>query len=198
MIDIILASNNAHKVKEFSAIFGSSFKFQTLESAGFTEDIVEDGDTFIDNSLIKCRAVYEKLKMPVLADDSGLCVKALGGDPGIYSARFGGPGLSDKDRYLLLLDKLKEIPEEKRILDASFVCALSLYFSPTRMYVIQEEVAGLITFEPAGEKGFGYDPIFYIPEFGKTAAQLSEKQKNKISHRGKAAAVMQRILESSV
>src|SRR4030043_156382 len=180
--EIVLATNNKHKLKEFSDIFGKSIKFLTLKDIGFDKDIIEDGNSFIENSIKKCRTVYDFIKSPVMADDSGLCVESLDYAPGIFSARYGGKDLSDKERYLYLLKNLKE----KTNLNASFVCALGLMINPNRFYIVQEEKKGIITFEPKGENGFGYDPVFYLPEFRKTVAELPDRQKNKISHRGKA------------
>ena len=127
-----------------------------------------------------------------MADDSGLCVKTLHGEPGIFSARYGGKGLTDKQRYEYLLKNIKE----KDDLSASFICALVLYINPNNIYIVQEEVKGEITFEPRGNNGFGYDPVFFIPEFGKTAAELTNDEKNSISHRGKAAKMMKKIIDN--
>ncbi len=192
MKEIILATNNMHKRKELSEIFGGGVKLLTLKEVDFHEEIIENGKTFIENSMIKCEAVYKKTKRPVMADDSGLCVKALDGGPGIFSARYGGEGLSDRERYLHLLDNL----EKGGDLSASFVCALVFYINPNRIYVVQEEVKGEIIFTPKGANGFGYDPVFYIPEKGKTAAELTDAEKNEISHRGKAARGMKNILDN--
>ncbi len=188
---IVLATNNAHKLSEFKNIFKGLFEIVSLSEIGFKQDIKEDGLTFIENSLIKCKTIYESIKMPVLADDSGLCVETLNGEPGVMSARFGGKDLTDKDRYELLLTKLDKNIKNK----ASFVCALSLYINPNRIYVIQEEVAGEITFEPRGKNGFGYDPIFFLPYLGKTMAELSIEVKNRISHRAKACFVLKEIVK---
>lgn len=190
MKEIILATYNEHKRKELSAIFGDRIILKSLRDINFNTEIIEDGVTFIENSLIKCKAVYERTKLPVLADDSGLCVDALDGRPGIYSARYGGEGLTDVDRYEKLLEEIPEGADRS----AAFVCALVLFINPNRIYVIQEEVTGEITFEPRGENGFGYDPVFYLPQFKKTAAELTNEEKNEISHRGKAAKVMETLL----
>jgi XTP/dITP diphosphohydrolase len=191
MKEIILATYNNHKTYELNTIFGNDVKLVTLKELDFNEEIIEDGKTFTENSMIKCKRIYEKYGKPVLADDSGLCVEALNGEPGIYSARFGGKNLSDQDRYLLLLKKLKG----QKNLSASFVCALTLLINPNRFFVVQEEVKGEITLEPRGKNGFGYDPVFYLKEFDKTVAELIDSEKNSISHRGKAAKVMKNIIE---
>ena len=189
--EIILSTFNNNKAKELSTIFGNNLQLVTLKQINFTEKIIENGKSFIENSIIKCESVYKRIKKPVMADDSGLCVASLGGGPGIYSARYGGDGLNDTQRYQYLLSQLKDAS----LLDASFVCALVLYINPNRVYIVQEEVCGIITFEPRGKNGFGYDPIFFLPEFGKTTAELSNNEKNKISHRGKAARMMKNIIE---
>lgn len=180
--EIIVATGNTHKLKEFESIFGNGIKFFSLIDVCFTGEIIEDGSSFIENSIIKCNSIYKIYKKPVLADDSGLSVAQLNGEPGIYSARFGGSELNDRDRYELLLTKL----DKTKDLSASFVCALTLYINPNKIYIIQEEIAGKITFTPRGTNGFGYDPIFYLKEFDKTMAELTEQEKNLISHRGKA------------
>jgi len=185
---IVLATKNRHKLLEFRNIF-PEIEIVSLSDTNFNSEIKEDGNSFIENSLKKAKAIYEHIKLPVLADDSGICVETLNGEPGINSARFGGDNLTDKDRYTLLLSKLNKNIKNP----ASFVCALSLYINPNRIYVVQEEIRGEITFEPKGINGFGYDPIFYIPQFKKTMAELSEQQKNKISHRAKAALMLKKI-----
>ena len=192
MQEIILATSNQHKKKELTEIFNNKINFKTLNEIGFNDKIIENGKTFIENSLIKCRAVFNAIKKPVMADDSGLCVKTLHGEPGIFSARYGGKGLTDKQRYEYLLKNIKE----KDDLSASFICALVLYINPNNIYIVQEEVKGEITFEPRGNNGFGYDPVFFIPEFGKTAAELTNDEKNSISHRGKAAKMMKKIIDN--
>ncbi|MCK4798750.1 MAG: RdgB/HAM1 family non-canonical purine NTP pyrophosphatase [Spirochaetes bacterium] len=191
MKEIILSTFNQHKTKELSKIFGDDIRLITLRQLDFKEKIVEDGSSFIENSIIKCKQVYKKFKKPVMADDSGLCVDALNGEPGIFSARYGGQGLSDVQRYEYLLKQLKGASN----LDASFVCALVLYINFNRIYIVQEETHGKITFKPRGQNGFGYDPILFLPELNKTFAELSDDDKNKISHRGKAAWIMKRVID---
>lgn len=193
MKNIILCTNNEHKLKELSAIFGNKVSLTSLKDINFHDDIIENGNSFIENALIKCETVFKNIQKPVMADDSGICVNALDGKPGIYSARYGGEGLSDKERYQYLLHKL----DGKDDLNASFVCALVLYLNPNRIFIVQEETKGIITFTPKGNNGFGYDPIFYLPDLNKTAAELSDKEKNRISHRGKAAKKMSLILKNT-
>lgn len=191
MKEIILATFNKNKKRELSNLFGDNIILKTLNEINFNEEIIEDRTSFIENALKKCESVYNKIKKPVMADDSGLCVEALDGGPGIYSARYGGEGLNDKERYQYLLSMIKDMKN----LNASFVCALVLYLNKNKIYIIQEEVKGQITFEPKGNNGFGYDPIFYIPELKKTMAELTENEKDQISHRGKAAKIMKGIMD---
>ena len=191
MKEIILATYNHNKKRELSNLLGSNIKLITLDEINFNENIVEDGKSFIENALKKCESVYNITKKPVIADDSGLCVETLDGGPGIFSARYGGQELNDTERYQYLLSQIKDIKN----LNASFVCALVLYVNKNKIYIIQEEVKGQITFDPKGNNGFGYDPIFYIPELKKTMAELSEKEKDQISHRGKAAKIMKNIID---
>ncbi len=187
---LILATKNTHKTKEFQSIFNNSILIEDLTQLNYTSEIIEDGETFIDNALIKCREIYAQYNQPVLADDSGLSVKALNGQPGVLSARFGGEGLNDTDRYLLLLETMKQIKER----EASFVCALVLYMSPNRIFIIQEECKGYIAEKPSGVNGFGYDPVFFLPQFNRSMAELTESEKNEISHRGKATKSLLKLI----
>ncbi|HBD92795.1 MAG: non-canonical purine NTP pyrophosphatase, RdgB/HAM1 family [Spirochaetes bacterium GWF1_31_7] len=190
MNTLILATKNTHKTKEFQSVFNNSITIEDLTRLQYNNEIIENGETFIENALIKCREIYTKFNQPVLADDSGLSVKALNGKPGVLSARFGGEGLSDQDRYMLLLEKMKETKER----EASFVCALVLYISPNRIFIIQEECKGYIAEKPSGVYGFGYDPVFFLPQFNRSMAELSESEKNEISHRGKAAKQLLKLI----
>lgn len=190
MKEIILATYNKNKKRELSNIFGKDIKLKTLDEVNFNKKIIENGNSFIENSIIKCESVYKEISKPVIADDSGISVDALNGAPGIYSARYGGQSLSDVERYQYLLKKLKKSDN----LNASFVCALVLYINKNKIFIVQEEVNGIISFEPKGNNGFGYDPIFFIPEFNKTMAELTAKEKDEISHRGKAAKIMKEII----
>jgi len=192
MNEIIFATFNNHKVYEINKIINNC-KIVSLKDINFTDEIIENENTFIGNSLIKCRSVYQHYKKPVLADDSGICVNQLNGDPGVYSARYGSSKFNDKERYHFLLNRL----DRNKDLSASFVCALVLFVSPNRIYIAQEEIKGLITFDPKGNNGFGYDPIFFLKEYGKTMAELSDEEKNLISHRGKAAKILNIFLEET-
>ncbi|MCH5149176.1 MAG: RdgB/HAM1 family non-canonical purine NTP pyrophosphatase [Spirochaetales bacterium] len=190
MDTIILATKNRHKTRELSEIFGGSILLKDLTSIDFNKEIIEDGNSFIENAIIKCRTVYETVGLPVLADDSGLCVEAMGGKPGIHTARYGGEGLTDVQRYELMLREMKGQTNR----NAAYICALVLYISPTRFYIVQEDCRGTLLESPVGTGGFGYDPIFFTPVYGKGMAEISEEEKNAISHRGKAALAMKNLI----
>ena len=151
----------------------------------------EDADSYIGNALIKAEALYRIVHEPVLADDSGLEVDALGSAPGIHTARYGGEGLSSEERYTLLLKNMKNVTER----GASFIACLVLIVDERRKYIIQEECRGRITEEPSGMAGFGYDPVFFVDDAGMTAAELPEGVKDRYSHRGKAARLMNAVLK---
>ncbi len=190
MQKIIAATKNKNKVKEFKEIL-PDFEILTQEEAGIDIDVEETGTTFMENALLKANAIFEKTGIPALADDSGLEVFALGGEPGIYSARYGGEGLSDKDRLNLLLEKMKDVTDEAR--GAQFVCAIA-FVTKEKTYKAQGVCEGVITREAKGENGFGYDPVFYVEEMGKTAAEMTNDEKNSISHRGKALRELQEMI----
>ena len=162
---------------------------------GISFDCEETGSTFLENALLKAETLYEQVKRPVLADDSGLCVKAMEGAPGIYSARFGSEEgkapLSDSDRNSLLLTRLEGVMDR----EAFFVCCMALIVDPYRVFTVQESFPGLIGTTPFGGGGFGYDPIFVEPVSGRTVAELPEEEKNRISHRGRAGRAMNALLE---
>lgn len=190
MDTIILATRNRHKTRELSEIFGNSILLKDLTSINFNKEIIEDGNSFIENAMIKCKTVHEATGLPVLADDSGLCVEAMGGKPGIHTARYGGVGLNDVQRYELMLKEMKGQTNR----NAAYICALVLYISPTRFYIVQEDCCGTLLESPVGNGGFGYDPIFFTPVYGKGMAEISEEEKNAISHRGKAAFAMKNLI----
>ena len=179
---IIAATKNKNKLREFGEIL-KGFEIISQEEAGIDIDVEETGTTFEENSLLKAQAIYEKSGIPAIADDSGLCVDALGGEPGVYSARYGGEGLDDEDRVELLLKNMKDIPDEKRT--ARFVCAITMV-SDDGIITARGECEGRINHAPIGENGFGYDPVFYMEEYDKTTAQMTPDEKNAVSHRGKA------------
>jgi XTP/dITP diphosphohydrolase len=193
-ISLIVATKNKGKLREFMQIFERlPFDIISMTDAGINDDIDETGSSFEENALIKARAVWKASGRAVIADDSGLEVDALNGAPGIYSARYAGCNVTDRDRNEKLLEALKDVPQEKRT--ARFVCAVALVLPSGRSLTVRGTCEGNITFEPAGCNGFGYDPLFYVPEFGLTIAQMDSDTKNKISHRGKALREMVKQLE---
>lgn len=191
---IIFATGNAGKMREIREIladFGA--EILSMKEAGISTDAEENGASYEENALIKARAVAEKAgDAVVLADDSGLEIDALGGEPGIYSARYLGEDTSYRVKNANLVERLAGVPEEKRT--ARFVCAIAAVLPDGRELVTKAAVEGRIGYEEKGEGGFGYDPIFYVPEFGRTTAELSEEEKNQISHRGKALRLMKEEL----
>lgn len=187
MMKFVLASRNRHKIAELKAIMSEyikeDFKILSLDDIGYTGEIEENGTSFEENALIKA-SVPARLGYFGIADDSGLTVDALGGAPGIYSARYAGEPCSNEANNKKLLSELADVPDEKR--GASFVCTIALVAPDMRHITATGKCCGYITREPHGEGGFGYDPLFFCPEQGKTFAELSADTKNKISHRGNA------------
>ena len=183
---IIVATGNAGKMKEFKEVLGDlDADIVSMKEAGIEEDVEENGTTFEENALIKARAIAKKANDAiVLADDSGLEIDYLNKDPGIYSARYLGHDTSYDYKNKVILEKLKDVPKEQR--SARFVCALAAVFPDGKEVVKRATIEGEIGYEIAGENGFGYDPIFFVPEYGRTTAELTMEQKNAISHRGKA------------
>jgi len=181
---VILASKNQHKLTELSAILSQlGFEIALESEYGLDIDVEETGTTFEENSFLKADAVMKASGLPVLADDSGLMVDALDGAPGVYSARYGHKA-SDKERTAYLLENMKDVPEGKR--GAKFACVITCLFPDGRKIVARGECPGVIARAPHGENGFGYDPVFYLPELGMTYAELPSEQKNAISHRARA------------
>ncbi len=186
---LIIASNNAHKLTEIKAILGDCFEeILSLREAGIDHETVEDGSTFMENAVKKAREIMELSGCCALADDSGLCVDALDGAPGIFSARFCGRHGDDPANNRLLLEKLRDC--ENR--DAHYVCAIALAKPDGCVLEAEGYLYGQIAREEAGSNGFGYDPLFYLPDYGCTSAQISPQEKNRISHRAQA---LQRLLE---
>jgi XTP/dITP diphosphohydrolase len=180
---LIIASNNAHKLEEIRAILGDSFEeILSLREAGIDHETVEDGQTFLENAEKKAREIMEISGCCALADDSGLCVDALDGAPGIYSARFSGVHGDDKANNRVLLQKMQGVEDRS----AHFTCAMVLVRPDGSAVRAEGYFYGQIAFEEAGENGFGYDPLFYLPERGCTSAQLSPAEKNAVSHRAQA------------
>ena len=193
---LILASGNAHKAAELTELFrGLDLKVVTMKQAGYDLEIIENGRTFEENALIKARAVYEASgrTADVLADDSGLEIRALGGEPGIRSARFLGEETDYPTKIGVLQEVLGQLSDEERAAD--FRCVLAAVLGG-REVLAEGRVDGRIALASAGESGFGYDPCFYLPELGCTMAQLPPKQKNALSHRGRAAAALRPVLKA--
>lgn len=195
MKSLILASSNAHKIEEIEAILKDfDYKIVSMKEAGLGDlDIIEDGDTFEANSLIKAKAVYEATGKPAIGDDSGLMVDALNGEPGVYSARYSGEPKSDQNNNDKLLLNLKNVCDTERT--ARFVTVITMMLSPTDILVARGEVEGVIGHEPKGNNGFGYDPLFVVPSLGRTFAELSAEEKNGMSHRGNALQKLKEMLE---
>ena len=189
---VVLASHNKKKMVEMKTIL-SAMGVEVLSQADVGVDLEpeETGTTFAENAAIKAQAVMEATGLPAIADDSGLMVDALNGEPGVYSARYGGPELDDAGRYRLLLENLRgQTPRT-----AKFVSVITCCFPNGDVITARGECPGTIAFAPMGEGGFGYDPVFFIPGLKKTFAQLSAQEKNAISHRGRALALFQQKLK---
>lgn len=198
MKKIIFATGNKEKMKEIRQIMeGSPVEVLSMKEAGYTCDVEENGTTFTENAIIKASAIADAVKANgeeaiVLADDSGLEIDALNKEPGVYSARYMGEDTSYRIKNANLISRLNGVPVEKRT--ARFVCAIAAVLTDGTVYTVRETIEGYIGYEERGENGFGYDPIFMVPEFNCTTAELSMEQKNKISHRGKALAKMKEEL----
>ena len=185
MKELIIATNNEGKVREFQNIFSEKgYTVKSLKDFPEIDDVEETGTTFEENALLKAQTVAKALQVVVIADDSGLEVDALNGEPGVYSARYAGTDKNDEANIDKVLEKLQDIPEEKRT--ARFVCVLAVAMPDGESFTVRGTCEGFIASERKGENGFGYDPIFYIKEIDKTMAQLSKEEKNKISHRARA------------
>lgn len=194
---VVLASKNKHKLEEISKITEKFDMELVLESElGVDIDVEETGSTFEENSYLKAEAVMKATGLPALADDSGIAVDALNGEPGIYSARYGfDESLDDRGRLNLLLKNTENVPDDKR--QAKFVCVITLVTPQGRTIQARGEVHGMLLRAPAGENGFGYDPIFYYPPFGKSLAQVSPEEKNRVSHRANALKVFYEKLKEA-
>lgn len=192
---IIFATGNEGKMKEIRMILADlGLPVVSLKEAGVSADIVEDGKTFAENAAIKARTIMELTGEIVMADDSGLEIDYLDKAPGIYSARFMGEDTSYTIKNTALLEKLKGVPDEKRT--ARFVCAIACAFPDGTLLESYGTMEGRIGYEIRGENGFGYDPIFYLPEYGCSSAEISPEKKNELSHRGKALRAMKERLEN--
>lgn len=185
MKTLVVATANQGKLSEIKSLLRDMpFEVISMKEVGMNKDIAETGSTFEENALIKAKTVFETTGNIVLADDSGLEVDYLNGAPGIHTARYAGDGASDTAKIKKLLSELEHVPLEKRT--ARFVCAAVLMLEDRSYFTVRGECEGYIAFEPIGSNGFGYDPIFYLKQYDKTMAQISDETKNKISHRGKA------------
>ena len=187
---LVVASNNKNKIREIKQILGDMFDPVSLSEAGVVSDPEETGKTFLENAIIKARAAAEVSGKPAIADDSGLSVDALGGAPGIYSARYAGDHGNDEENNQLLLKNMEGVEDRT----CRFVCAMALALPGEKTRVVRGEAVGQLLTEYAGQGGFGYDPLF-LYETGETFAQMSEKEKNAVSHRFHAVALLRKELE---
>ena len=178
-----LATHNPGTLKEMAAILARfGVKVVSPKDLGLTVDVEETGTTFAENAMLKAKAICAAAQLPAIADDSGLCVDALNGGPGVYSARYGGEGLDDRGRYMLLLNNMRGQTTRA----AHFACAIACAFPNGDTLTAEGRCDGTIAFAPMGEGGFGYDPVFFVPEKAKTFGQLTAEEKSAISHRGRA------------
>ena len=190
---LVIASNNQGKIREFKELLSPfGFDVVSMREAGFTGNIIEDGDTFEENAHIKARTVFDATGIPTIADDSGLEIDFLDGAPGVYSARYAGEDATDKDRCDKVLREMHGVERELR--DARFVCTIYFIYAEDEEYSVRGEVSGYIGDEPQGKNGFGYDPIFMVND-DESMADLSDEEKNKISHRANALKKLSEILK---
>jgi len=183
---LLIATSNPGKLEEYRELLAElPLELTSLDQEGIELEVEETGESFEENAVLKARTYAQISGLPTLADDSGLEVMALHGEPGVHSSRYAGPGASDADRYRLLLKRLEGVPWEKR--QARFRCVIAIATPEGALRTVQGRVTGYIAFEPRGEHGFGYDPVFYLPRLGKTMAELPPEVKNRISHRADAA-----------
>ena len=194
---IVFATGNVGKMREIRMIMEDmGMEILSMKEIGINPDIVEDGTTFTENAIIKAKAVAALTDAIVLADDSGLEIDALNKEPGIYSARYMGEDTSYRIKNANLIERLEGVPDEKRT--ARFVCAIAAVLPDGELLTTLGTVEGRIGYEEKGANGFGYDPIFFLPEFGCTSAELTDEQKNEISHRGKALRAMKELLQEKL
>jgi XTP/dITP diphosphohydrolase len=191
--EVVIATRNLGKLREMEAILDPlSLKLLSLKDFPEIPEVVEDGTTFAENAGKKARTIARLTGRFAIADDSGLCVDALQGRPGIFSSRFAGEEASDRERYQKLLDEMTGVPEGQR--GAEFICVMAIVSPEGEMQTVEGKCRGRITFSPQGKHGFGFDPIFFVPEFGKTMAELEPEAKNQISHRAQALKKLKLIL----
>jgi XTP/dITP diphosphohydrolase len=192
---LLIATHNRGKLREYQALLAAlPFELVTLDDVGVRDDVAETGATFVENARRKAETYSRASSLLTLADDSGLEVDALGGEPGVHSKRYAGENKTDAERIQFLLHKLREVPLEKRT--ARFRCAIVIAEPNGKMWTSEGTCQGEITFAPRGTNGFGYDPIFLFPERGLTMAELTPEEKNSFSHRAKAAEGAREILKS--
>ena len=194
MHKIVIATNNSHKISEFRSCFlqkGIEFELVTIKEAGFAGEIIEDADSFEGNAYIKAKTLCDHTGMIAIADDSGLVVDALGGAPGVYSARYAGEGATDMQNIEKLLHELKDVPADEKT--ARFVCAICVCRPDGERLFVSGSSEGIIIDELRGDGRFGYDPVFLYPPINKTFAEMSSEEKNSVSHRGRA---IESLLES--
>ncbi len=191
---LLIATNNQGKVHEYKSLLqGLPLVLVSLAEEGITTVVDETGESLEENARLKAEILAAESQLVALADDSGLEVDALGGEPGRLSARYAGVGASDRDRVNYLLSRLRDVPWEKR--SAHFRCVIALATPAGEVELCSGECHGFISFEPKGEEGFGYDPLFYLPDLGKTMAELPLERKNRVSHRGQAARKARQVLQ---
>lgn len=193
MKDILVATHNPGKLNEYADLLSDlPFRWLSLADVGIRTDVEETGHTFQENAVLKAVAYAEASGMLTLADDSGLIIDALNGEPGIYSARYGGPGLTDSERFRIVLDKMKDIEDKDR--GARFHCVIAISVPGGTPQLAYGTIEGKIAYEPRGSNGFGYDPIFFSAAYGQCLAELAPEVKNRISHRAKALEAARPIL----
>lgn len=189
---IVFATKNEGKMKEVREILSDlPYRVQSMEEAGIDIDVVEDGDTFEANAIKKAREICEVSQSIVLADDSGLEIDFFDQAPGVYSARYLGKDTPYSEKNAIILNRMKKVSEEERT--ARFVCAIAVAFPDGRTHVVRGTIEGIIGYESKGDNGFGYDPIFYVPEYGMTTSEMPPELKNQLSHRGKALRKMKEL-----
>jgi len=194
MRTLLLATTNEHKVDEFRTLFRDlPFTLLSLRDVQIDMDVEETGTTFAENAILKAQTYAKVANMLALADDSGIEIDALGGAPGVYSARFAGREATYEERFRLIFARLQDVPSSERT--ARFRCAIALAEPSGYVRVVEGAVEGVIADSARGENGFGYDPIFLVPEFGQTTAEMTPTEKNRISHRGRAAEAARHLLE---
>ncbi len=192
MSTLVIATKNDGKYSEFKKMLGpTSFEIKSLQNFPNIE-IRETGSSFDENALMKAKVVAKRVGLPAMADDSGLEVQALKGEPGIFTARYAGQHAADEDNIKKLLNKLRDVPSDQR--QARFVCSLALVFPDGKIFLKKGILEGFITLKPRGTEGFGYDPVFFVPALGKTLSEVSADEKNRISHRAKALEKIKKYL----